>query len=687
MKRALLCVVLVGAACTEIQVPAPKGISSFKVRIDGFFKDNVGIVTKLDVVAPCAEQWDGGQKGVPDEVRGTLECPYAIARGEIQLQISASAVDAKGQVATEFNGPVSFRVVPGELTGDYNYRWAPADAGNVTGLVKTIHQYGPVRAWAEHAPPKAMFADAGFGGTVELMPPANEPWTYATGLSPVVYFEEPTLAKVQVPDGLDNRSSPLIGEFLTIGKRPETGMKLLQSCSHDPARNNQVVKMVVTGTDQSGFFVTDVTACRLLEDQGVRPAEPNEPCVNSRCEISQRACTTSAQCLRYGAGTYGHMYIYNYSFPEGLDTGDLLWTLSGSVQEFTSTTQLTFPSWTIAERVHLLPQEQWNKYLDQVPIVEVNGRLCGLDDAFNPFLTDALCGHNRRNLKMEANESGLVRMRNVRFPTEFVNCDQNSDQSVPFFCETTDPGGTWIWSSCSFGEVEPPQEQVERVCNHDCVVGLGAHAGQVCTEESTFIGFGQFVVELTPPGLPGTRADSSLKNRYIELNISLGAPTTHTMMLPALAPVALVCNFPAHYRFGDGTGVTAADPVIQSGQLVRYTLAPGETKVAVQAEGAPGLDARCSISVDPRVRMNLVTKDAVPDLEPHCREDDPDAEAAANCRALHAATFDVIGHLRQVQPARPRWVVLPRDADDICCRPGPGLSCPKPIKQCDSVSP
>jgi hypothetical protein len=35
-----------------------------------------------------------------------------------------------------------------------------------------------------------------------------------------------------------------------------------------------------------------------------------------------------------------------------------------------------------------------------------------------------------------------------------------------------------------------------------------------------------------------------------------------------------------------------------------------------------------------------------------------------------------------VQPARPRWLVTPRYADDLCCHPGPGLSCPAPIKPC-----
>jgi hypothetical protein len=77
-----------------------------------------------------------------------------------------------------------------------------------------------------------------------------------------------------------------------------------------------------------------------------------------------------------------------------------------------------------------------------------------------------------------------------------------------------------------------------------------------------------------------------------------------------------------------------------------------------------------------------VFRDALPDLVLDCREDDADAARAANCKALHAATFDIVGHLRQVQAARPRWTVLPRDADDICCHPGPGLDCPAQVQKC-----
>jgi hypothetical protein len=38
--------------------------------------------------------------------------------------------------------------------------------------------------------------------------------------------------------------------------------------------------------------------------------------------------------------------------------------------------------------------------------------------------------------------------------------------------------------------------------------------------------------------------------------------------------------------------------------------------------------------------------------------------------------------VRQVSAARPRWIVMPRDVDDVCCFPGAEGECPRPIKTC-----
>jgi hypothetical protein len=76
------------------------------------------------------------------------------------------------------------------------------------------------------------------------------------------------------------------------------------------------------------------------------------------------------------------------------------------------------------------------------------------------------------------------------------------------------------------------------------------------------------------------------------------------------------------------------------------------------------------------------TTRALPNFNLNCSESDPDTAEATRCKNLHGARFDVTGFLQQVQPSRPRWMVIARSAQDICCRPGPGLSCPDPIQPC-----
>ena len=101
--------------------------------------------------------------------------------------------------------------------------------------------------------------------------------------------------------------------------------------------NGQPMKLVVTGTDPSGFFVTDVTACRIPE--------------------MRSGTSIMLEPSGYFPGTYGSMFVYNYNYPEGLDRGDLLWTLSGSVTEFSGATQMTFPAWTVRERVRQVERD------------------------------------------------------------------------------------------------------------------------------------------------------------------------------------------------------------------------------------------------------------------------------------------------------------------------------------------
>lgn len=717
------------------EAPAPFKLNSIKVEALGVYVGSPR--TPLPVVNECERRY-GSQDQVPVAERGTPACRYVIPTGEVQIDLKATALNAAGEHMTDFNGPVSFRIIPGDLSNDQRARWGTMVNGEITATVFAIHPYGSVRVWVEDAPPRkinvsGMEPDPSLLPEEPLTPERLSARTFAAGASQILYFADQTLQSLQNPGVLDNRSSPFVGEFVVVGKGPNTGETLRQSCPDDPARNGVDALMVVTGLDPAGFFVTDISACRVREytsdslGNTVRAGnwEPPEPCWlvgedggrtenldggMGVCNISEKACRRRSDCPAFLPGTFGSMFVYNYNFPDGLDEGDLLFTLSGSVQEFTSTSQLVFPAWLTAERVRMLPPEQWNKWLQYARPYDLGGRTCGADNIATPFITDALCGHNTRNVKMESLESALVRARRVRFPTRFVNCDFNGNGAVPFFCN--DSTGGQHWDDCDFsGAVEPEADRIERTCNQDCVIGMNEHNNVVCSEQATFRGFGQYIVEMAPVGPAALGYDSQLTARGLTVATRLytppvmpdagvpdggvdgGAPDAGTpdagtpsnpsvrIVSTANASVLISCDKPTHFRIGNNA-VTAneQDAVLQPNQPLRHVFTGQESAVAFQAIDEAGT---CMVGLNSKTRINLITKDAVPELNPDCDENDANTDAAEQCRFLHGAEFDVTGHLRQIQPGRPRWVIIPRAPDDLCCYPGPGMQCPRPIEACN----
>ncbi len=658
MKRLMLVSALALAGCYTQETPQPKGLSSFEVQIKGMYTATTPRRV-LPVVNSCVKQY-GTQDAVPAEVRGTDACRYAIPLVATDIDLDITAVDAQGNVMESFNGPVSFRVVPGNLNGAYNYRWTMLTNGRGTGTVRASQLYGELHVWVQDEPVEVDYA-AG-----EVVPgnlpeePATR--TFATGLSRAVLFEEPTIASVQTPQN-GNQETAYAGTYMRLGRTPESGTVLRQNCEESDPNNNEPVTLLVTGTDPGGFFVTDITACRVREG------------------VLQGANTQTPEPGGYLPGRFNALYIYNYSFPEGLDPGDLLWTVAGSVAEFTATTQLTFPSWTLRERVRLLPQSEWNKYLRLVPPVEINGRLCGYSSSL--YVTDPLCGYSYGNYKMESLESALVKIRRVKFPRVFQNCDANGNSQVPFFCADTRAG---TWAGCGPDSPNDP-DLPERQCNINCTLGVGPHAGTICSEKNTFNTFGQFVVEMNPTGSADAHLDASVPGRLQTLTAPVdGRPETRQWVGsseygPGLQ-LNIWCDKAAVLRFGGDIMPAAGDVPVAARTLLTHTLTSGQTVVYASAQDEAGGAVTCQMGPNARTRINVVTRDAAPDLVVDCREDDPDAERAKQCRYVHGATFDITGHLRQVSAARPRWMVLPRDVDDICCHPGPDMECPKPIQPC-----
>ncbi|NTX52683.1 hypothetical protein [Myxococcus sp. CA039A] len=662
MKKLMLLSALALVGCYTEESPQPKGLASFEVTVKGFYVADSNPRASLPVVASCVAQHGGTQAAVPMELRGTPDCRLAMPRGPVDIDFDIQAVDVKGQPMDAFNGPVSFRTVPGNLTGPYRYRWVQLTNGKGTGTVRSAQLYGEAHVWVEDEPVQVDYAE----GEVVAGELPEEPATrtFSTGLSRSMHFEEPTIATVQVPQNSDQLTA-YNGTFMRIGRAPEAGSPLIQNCEPDDPNYNQPVTLLVTGTDPGGFFVTDLTACRVRE--GSIPG----------------ANTQTAEPSGFFPGRFNALYIYNYSFPEGLDPGDLLWSIAGSVQEFTATTQLTFPSWSIREKVRLLPQAEWNKYLALAPPTEINGRLCGFSGS--PYITDVMCGYSYGNYKMEGLESSLVKIRRVKFPQVFRSCDANGNNSVPFFCP--DPR-TNVFGAC--GEDDPNDPDVpERKCNVDCTLGLGEYRGQICAEKTTYDNFGQFVVEMNPTGAAEAGLDATVNGRLHALNaLPPVSPATEAWTRSSNAyttgvTVNIWCDKAVNVRFG-GSSVpgVATNVALAAATRLEHTLKDNQLFVWVSVQDAVNGSASCKVSQHPRTRINLVTKDAVPDLVVNCSETDADAERAEQCRFLHGATFDIVGHLRHVSAARPRWIVLPRDQDDLCCYPGPGMECPRPIEPC-----
>lgn len=674
------------SGCYNVESAAPGTVGSFRVVVQSISAvSDSGSQQPLSVVPSCIKQYGTRLDQVPAAVRGTPDCRYIVPSGQVELQVDVTALDRAGK-PFDFSGPVAFKVVPGEVSGDYSYAWMQLSRGRGTGKLRAQHVYGEVRVWAMDEPVEIRYdADGGVvppQSDAGLPPEPDAGRTYSAGSSDTLYFQEPTLAAIQTPQGFDNRSSPFVGSFVTIGRAPESGSVLYQNCPDQDLNGDgkpdpqppKPVTLLVTGTDPAGFFVTDITACPVPEDttsaSGVRTAEPSG----------------------YLPGSYGSMFVYNYSFPEGLDTGDLLWTLSGSIQEFTSTTQLTFPSWTVREHVRELPPDQWTKYLKLNPPVELNLRHCFVENVFAPFITDVLCGYNTRNLKLESLESGMVKLRRVRFPKVFKDCDLDGNGSVPFFCQTKDAAGNWIYGGCVTPAPNPDPDAAERQCNMECTTGSGPYLNTVCTEKAQFNSFGQFVVEMAGPGPREAGLDNSLPSRTQEVLVSDTASKKTATGYEADTQVSVFCDLDTYMRAGD-SNVTAtnADVLLPAKARQDLVLPNGQGFVAFLAKQLPPPSTetpappapRCYVARNSHTRILLMTKDAVPDLKVDCDEQDANATRAQQCRNLHGATFDVVGHLRHVQAARPRWMVLPRDVDDICCYPGPGLQCPSPIKPCE----
>lgn len=369
----------------------------------------LGCGTRIDDVA--LRDREGGVTRVLVEARGdrgSPENPLPFATTGRDFTVRVEAFGADGRRATGFQGFVGLSMEPGlvlEVEGPGTVgTWAKLTDGLVEGLrVRVARGYGPARIWAEESgyvpvdpqrtPPPGCANGRDDDGDGYVDHPADpgcaaanddteRGGSYAVGTSEPIHYDTPSIADVQGRTAI----SPLVAERVTVRGWGATTPPPAEGRRH---------RLVVTQTDNSGFFVTD---------------------------IDDRSCAENGEAV----ACFNHIYSFNFRAPDGMRPCDLLLTLTGSVAEFVGTSQLAQPGFQVG--VAWRPDDPaLGPCLIPDPVV----------------LTPAMVGNTA---VMERSESALVRAENVALPELIgptrpgdgvpregqTNCDLTGDGRVDF---------------------------------------------------------------------------------------------------------------------------------------------------------------------------------------------------------------------------------------------------------------
>ncbi len=420
-----------------------------------------------------------------DAVTGSPEAPLdfpSAVPATVRLDVTALRADGR---PFAYSGRARVQVVPGTLDSAHRVRfidgvaWSSSDRNCAQGCaeaevcddttarclsrgvdVSWRFSFGRTHVWVEDAgeDPGSDCEngedDDGDGLADQLDPDclagaegASPPATYATGISGPLYFAQPRIRDLQFSPRCTT-DTPLGGQGLTIG----TGT------------------LVVTGTTQSGMYVTDLSG---------------EP------------------------GGYNSVYLFTFSNPGDVRRGDRLCSISGNAAEFIGNTQLNFPSFENAdtnrngeidpgdlvpcdlpepERIgpEVVPEPVVLTATDLVGAAPAptedfylychpdGGVISGLDDPRDcQAARGALSAADRRrgpvdcardNFLMEPHEHALIAFDDLTISTRFEKCDFNDDGRIER--RGGDEGG----------------------CEEDCTLD------PLCTERISLEQFGQFAV-------------------------------------------------------------------------------------------------------------------------------------------------------------------------------------------------
>ncbi len=333
---------------------------------------------------------------------GTVDDPYDYPDGQVSFRFNATAYDKRGRIMDGQDGRLLFEdratvlVFPGPHSGFL----APEDRPPTIQFAEGLVEGTEIAARNLFGRATVQVVDMHFDeaepaqGLLRQFSQENIRGSYALGSSQNIYFDDPSLHNIQIDDWvideLNNDYSALDRCFVEIDCRADDQAAGLPDDGHG--------KLVVTGIFNEGFFVTDVAGT----DDG-----------------------------------YNHLYVYNYSYPEDLETGDRLDRLVGTAANFSGGTQISFPAWNRAMDENRNPEPFRVADLDAlIPPVTIDQNMCadgGGSDAH-------LCGQSKKNWDMEEIESARVRIGNLRVPDVFINCDLNGDlEVIPGWLDSDDP--------------------------------------------------------------------------------------------------------------------------------------------------------------------------------------------------------------------------------------------------------
>lgn len=425
----------------------------------------------LAALHACTDEWRPGPEGLATFEVEILDRPHgdgerlAIPREPVVLRIRARALDHQGELIP-WRGVARIKVTPGatlpsNATLDFEDE-DPTD-GVAEGRVRVMRVHGDVHVWVQDE--------------IDGRPSG------AVGISAPLRYAQPTIADLnQLPStDFSTDTSLFPGDFITMEREGEVFArreKLGDPCVFaDPPPSRR--DLIVTSVGPQGFHVTD------LAETG-RDQLP---------------------------GHWGHLYVFNFSYPEGIAPGDRIEWLQGTATDYIGTTQLGFPAFR-ASRCNVLPGEDPDEVLRQQRALQLTA-LRELEESA-PFLDSLLCGGGQRtgqaaqscgyhasNLHLESLESSLVRVRHIRTPDEWRDCDFDGDGKVT----------NYVSQSGVFG---CPSGDAECACHLACHFGGtfaidDEHAarwgsrgfdmrGRTCTELNAWRSYGQYAVRLVENG-------------------------------------------------------------------------------------------------------------------------------------------------------------------------------------------